>query len=93
MPRLVRRRPLLERIKAQLDPVDFLLYLSEELETNDWDSKTVGTNVGLAMNFAFLIARANSGRSRTKDPVFEDGGGFAWVAVLVSTCERCQERK
>ena len=74
MPRLVRRKPLGDRIKAMLNPMDFLLWLSEEIETRDWDSKLVGTQLGLAMNFAFLIARANSGRSRASDPVFEDGG-------------------
>ncbi|KAI0022715.1 hypothetical protein F4780DRAFT_164241 [Xylariomycetidae sp. FL0641] len=83
-PRLVRRRPLMERIKAQLDPMDFLLWLSEEIETRDWDSKLIGTQIGLAMNFAFLLARANSGGSRKVDAVFEDeataSGWFTFAA-------------
>ncbi|KAI0965218.1 hypothetical protein F4678DRAFT_340293 [Xylaria arbuscula] len=84
MPRLVRRRPLMERVKAMLNPMDFLLWLSEEIETHDWSSKTVGTQLGLAMNFAFLIARANSGGARVVDPVFEDGSSSSgWIAYLV----------
>ncbi|UKZ73603.1 hypothetical protein TrVFT333_001251 [Trichoderma virens FT-333] len=63
MPRLVRRRPLWERITSMLNPMDFLLWLSEELETRDWDSKLAGTQLGLGMNFAFLLARANFGSS------------------------------
>ncbi|KAI8633370.1 hypothetical protein F5Y19DRAFT_462413 [Xylariaceae sp. FL1651] len=86
MPRLVRKRPLVERIKAFLNPMDFLLWLSEEIETRDWDSKVVGTQFGLAMNFIFLLARANSGGTRVADPVFEDdyvGGTSGWLAYLV----------
>ncbi|KAL6881433.1 hypothetical protein J3F83DRAFT_722262 [Trichoderma novae-zelandiae] len=63
MPRLVRRRSLWERITSMLNPMDFLLWLSEELETRDWDSKLAGTQLGLGMNLAFLLARANSGSS------------------------------
>ncbi|KAI8951121.1 hypothetical protein F4801DRAFT_589977 [Xylaria longipes] len=85
MPRLVRKRPFMERVKAMLNPMDFLLWLSEEIETHDWSSKTIGTQLGLAMNFAFLIARANSGGTRVADPVFDDGGsGTGWVAYLIS---------
>ncbi|KAI0159633.1 hypothetical protein GGR57DRAFT_433076 [Xylariaceae sp. FL1272] len=85
MPRLVRRRPLMERVKAMLNPMDFLLWLSEEIETHDWDSKLVGTQLGLAMNFAFLLARANSGGTRVADPVFDDYGGRmgGWIVYLV----------
>ncbi|RFU73148.1 hypothetical protein TARUN_9113 [Trichoderma arundinaceum] len=43
--------------------MDFLLWLSEELETRDWDSKLAGTQLGLGMNLVFLLARANSGSS------------------------------
>jgi hypothetical protein len=85
MPRLVRRKPLLERVKTMLNPMDFLLWLSEEIETHDWHSKTVGTQVGLAMNFAFLLARANSGGTRVADPVFDDGESrLGWLSYLVS---------
>ncbi|KAJ8124614.1 hypothetical protein O1611_g9026 [Lasiodiplodia mahajangana] len=84
MPRLVRKRPLMERVTAMLNPMDFLLWLSEEIETHDWSSKTVGTQLGLAMNFAFLIARANSGGTRVADPVFDDGtGSSGWLAYVI----------
>lgn len=43
-----------------LNPMDFLLWLSEEMETRDWDSNLVGTQIGLSFNFVFLLARANS---------------------------------
>jgi hypothetical protein len=65
--------------------MDFLLWLSEEIETHDWDSKALGTQMGLAMNFTFLLARANSGGTRVADPVFDDGGSASgWIAYLVS---------
>lgn len=84
MPRLVRKKPFADRVKALLNPMDFLLWLSEEIETRDWNSKLVGTQIGLAMNFAFLLARANSGRSRARDPVFEDGGSSGFFTFFVS---------
>ncbi|KAJ8119903.1 hypothetical protein ONZ43_g3254 [Nemania bipapillata] len=85
MPRLVRRRPWIERVKSMLNPMDFLLWLSEEIETHDWSSKAVGTQLGLAMNFSFLLARANSGGARVADPVFDDGSSsVGWLAYVVS---------
>ncbi|CAM1511265.1 Fc.00g087780.m01.CDS01 [Cosmosporella sp. VM-42] len=83
MPRLVRRQPLSERIMASLNPMDFLLWLSEELETRDWDSASVGTKLGLGLNFIFLLARANSGSSSSSDDVFSDDGGSGWLAFFV----------
>ncbi|KAI0447543.1 hypothetical protein F4803DRAFT_546060 [Xylaria telfairii] len=84
MPRLVRKRPFMERVKAMLNPMDFLLWLSEEIETHEWSSNTVGTQLGLAMNFAFLIARANSGGTSVADPVFDDGASsVGWLAYLI----------
>ncbi|KAB5572531.1 hypothetical protein GE09DRAFT_1217089 [Coniochaeta sp. 2T2.1] len=77
--RLVRRQPLSEKVKAWLNILDFGLWLSEELETRDWDSKTVGTQLGLIASFLFLIARANSGRSSTRsDDVFGESSGSGW---------------
>ncbi|OTB08076.1 hypothetical protein M426DRAFT_317182 [Hypoxylon sp. CI-4A] len=84
-PRLVRRRPLLERVKAMLNPMDFLLWLSEEIETRDWNSKVVGTQMGMVMNFTFLLARANSGGARAADPVFDEGTVSGWFTFLVGT--------
>lgn len=87
-PRLVRRRPLAERIKSYLNPFDFLLWLSEELDSSDLDQwqKEWATPIGLLLNLVFLIARANSGSSttRTGDDVFgEDIGYTGWLAWFV----------
>ncbi|KAI7766919.1 hypothetical protein LZL87_005219 [Fusarium oxysporum] len=82
MPRLVRRQPLTERIMAAINPMDFLLWLSEELETRDWDSASVGTQMGLAMNFVFLLARTNSG-STPSDDIFSDETSSGWLSFLV----------
>ena len=35
MPRLVRRKPLLERIKANLDPVDWFFTVTEVFDSSD----------------------------------------------------------
>lgn len=84
MPRLVRKRPLYERIMATINPMDFLLWLSEELETREWESKVAGAQLGLAINFVFLLARANSGSGPSRDDVFSDAGSSGWVSFLVS---------
>lgn len=86
MPPLIRRRPLLERIKAYLNPLDFLLWLSEELDSSDWEQweKEWALPVGIALNVLFLVARANSQKSsRAHDDVFGDEGGVSYVAWLV----------
>ncbi|KAG0649355.1 hypothetical protein D0Z07_4195 [Hyphodiscus hymeniophilus] len=74
MPRLVRRRPLLERLRDYLNPGDFLLWLSEWFETSDWDTKQVGTPIALGLHVVMLIARANSGSTygSGRDDVFGD---------------------
>jgi hypothetical protein len=82
--RRVRQKPLSERIMAALNPMDFLLWLSEEMETRDWDSKVLGMQLGLGCNALFLLARANSGPSRKGDDVFGDDGGSGWVPFIVS---------
>lgn len=84
MPRLVRRKPFAERLKAMLNPMDFLLWLSEELETRDWDSKVVGTQLGVGVNFVFLLARANSGTTTPSDDIFSDDAGSGWLSFFVS---------
>ncbi|KAK7415321.1 hypothetical protein QQX98_005965 [Neonectria punicea] len=83
MPRLVRRQPLSERIMSALNPMDFLLWLSEELETRDWDSTATGTQLGLGFNFVFLVARANSASSSSSDDIFSDDSGSGWLAFFV----------
>ncbi|EPE09931.1 hypothetical protein F503_05026 [Ophiostoma piceae UAMH 11346] len=84
MPRLVRRQTLFQRISAAINPWDFLLWLSEEIETRELDSSSVGTQVGLVANFLFLLARANLGPSNTADDdVFGDGSGPGWISYLI----------
>ncbi len=87
MPRLVRRRPLGERIQAYLNPLDFVLWLSEELDSGDWDQwqKDWATPIGIGLNFVFLVARANSGPSTQRgDDVFGEAEGYTgWWAWLV----------
>ncbi|KAL9030112.1 MAG: hypothetical protein Q9196_001723 [Gyalolechia fulgens] len=90
MPRLVRRRPLAERIKAWLNPLDFLLWLSEEIDSSDWEQwqRNWSNTMGIALNIVFLIARANTGsRSRRRDDdVFGDdesyGGFVVWLVCV-----------
>lgn len=89
-PRLIRRRPLVERIKAYLDPVDFLLWLSEQVDADDWDrwQKDCATSFGLGLNVILLLARANSGISlrRRGDDVFGDDVIYtSWTAWFVSS--------
>jgi hypothetical protein len=86
MPRLVRRKPLWERITSSLNPRDFSLWLSEEIETRDLDAKEVGTYTGLALNFIFLLARGSSAAaSASHDDVFADDRGSGWLSFFVST--------
>lgn len=86
MPRLVRRKPLANRIRDFLNPGDFLLWLSEEIETRDWDSKHVATPLAFGLHFTLLIARANSGEKlgRGGDDVFgEDYSRTGWFTYIV----------
>lgn len=91
MPPLIRKAPLSERIKALLNPYDFLLWLSEELHESAIDEKLRDWTlpIGLAANFIYMIARANSaGETRgRRDDVFGDfdgRGGSGWFAWFVS---------
>jgi hypothetical protein len=88
MPAVVRRQPLFERIQAFLNPLDFLLWLSEELDTNGWDQleKEWAIPIGVGLNVIFLIARANvNAGSRRYDDVFgEATSGNGWLGWLVS---------
>ncbi len=85
MPRLVRRKPLVDRIKDYLNPADFLLWLSEEFETRDWDSRRVTTPLAGGLHFVFLIARANAGgEGGGYDDVFGDEySGTSWMTYIV----------
>ena len=87
MPKFVRRQPLTERIKAALDPYDFLLWLSEEVDSHGWDQleKEWAIPISFAFNFVFLVARANSkGTTGTYDDVFAESRGSGWGVWLVS---------
>ena len=87
MPRLIRRQPLVERIKGYLDPADFLLWLSEELESHGWDQleKEWAIPIGFGLNLIILMARANSrGGTGSYDDVFGDSKSEAtWLNWLV----------
>ena len=90
MPPLIRRRPLSERIKAYLDPYDWLLWLSEELNSNELDDalKDWAWSIGIAVNLLFMVARANSGGEAPAggDDVFGDytaRAGTGWLRWLV----------
>ena len=86
MPKYVRRQPLADRIRAALNLYDFLLWLSEEIDSHGWDQleKEWAIPIGFACNFIFLIARANSKKStRIHDDVFGESGGSGWGVWLV----------
>lgn len=88
MPAVVRRQPLFERIQAYLNPLDFLLWLSEELDTNGWEQleKEWAIPIGVGLNVVFIIARANANLgARGSDDVFgEPAAGNGWLGWLVS---------
>ncbi|KAL5889329.1 hypothetical protein ACKVWC_004561 [Pyricularia oryzae] len=79
--RLVRRRPLSERISGWLNPSDFLLWASEEIKTRDLDAASVGTKIAVGANVVFLIARANYGATITGDDVFSEPR-FNWATLF-----------
>lgn len=86
MPKIVRRQPLSERIAAYLNPYDFLLWLSEELESSGWDQieKEWALPIGAGLNLIFLIARSNTQtRSTSYDDVFGESLGSGWLVWLV----------
>jgi hypothetical protein len=83
MPRLVRRAPLSERIQAYLDPSDWLIWISEELNSNDWEdfAQAYAVYIGFGANILFVIAQANSGASTSydRDNVFKEVSGPGWM--------------
>jgi hypothetical protein len=89
MPRLVRQAPLMERIKGYLDPMDWLMWASEELNSSDWEEFAQGyaTPIGLAMNLLFVIAKANakSSNARVDDVFGEYRARSGWFKWFVST--------
>ena len=94
MPRLVRRAPLSERLKNYLNPLDFLLWLSEELNGLDWDEyKEWSVPIGLGVNLIFLVARANTSAQHEQwdDDIFGDyegkygSGWLKWLVSIIAT--------
>src|ERR1700712_604308 len=85
MPRLVRRKAPLERLTEYLTPGDWLLWLSEEFETRDWDSKQFGTPLACGLHILFLTARANtaSGGGKHDDVFGDDYSGTGWLSYIV----------
>jgi hypothetical protein len=83
MPRLVRRAPLAERIKAYTDPSDWLIWISEELNSSDWEdfASSYALYIGFSANLVFVLAQANSGASAASDDdgVFNEVEGPGWV--------------
>src|SRR5881398_1537270 len=93
MPRLVRRQPLSERIANFFNPWDFLLWISEEVDSSDWAQleKDWAQPLGFGLNFIFLIARANSATqtSRADDDIFGDySSGASVLSWAVRTLDR-----
>src|SRR5438034_8510926 len=58
-----------ERIRIFLNPLDFLLWLSEELDTSGWEQleKEWAISIGVGLNVVFLIARANANLGARRD--------------------------
>ncbi|PVH93621.1 hypothetical protein DM02DRAFT_619159 [Periconia macrospinosa] len=90
MPRLVRQRPLGERIKSWIDPEDWHIWISDKLDSEDWEdfAKEHSRILGFAMNLVFIIAQANASRSsESDDDVLLGGNGgpgwFAWFCRLL----------
>ena len=87
----MRRAPLIERIKAYLDPYDFLLWIAEELNDDAYDEwlKIWATPIGIGLNIGFILARGASRPHSGSDDVFGDDGrkGSGWFAWMVSTSD------
>ncbi|WPG99872.1 Hypothetical protein R9X50_00269200 [Acrodontium crateriforme] len=94
MPRLVRRAPLKDRIKAFLDPEEFLFWLSEQIHDDTFEEllKEWATSIGVGLNILFIIARGASTASTSSglDDVFGEGdegvsgsGLISWIAAFI----------
>lgn len=90
MPRLVRRAPLLERLKTYLDLNDWYLWLWEEWNDDAYGEwlKDWATPLGIVSNVVFILARGASSPSsgRGRDDVFGDSDGRSssgWLVWLV----------
>ncbi|KAL6703863.1 hypothetical protein ACN47E_008997 [Coniothyrium glycines] len=88
MPRLVRRAPLAERIKAYTDPSDWLIWIAEELNSSDWDefAASYAVYIGFAANLLFVLAQANGGAATSSDDdgVFREVSGPGWIKWMMN---------
>ncbi|KAF2748602.1 hypothetical protein M011DRAFT_457347 [Sporormia fimetaria CBS 119925] len=91
MPPVIRKAPLTERIKNYLDPVEWFMWASEELNSSDWDefASNYATSIGFGANLVYIFAQANTGRRNTVgDDVFGEprsnsSGWLRWFLNLV----------
>lgn len=67
--------------------MDFLLWLSEEMETRDWNP-AFGMQLGLGLNLLFLVVRASSGSEKASDEIFGHDRATSWFSMLVSQHRR-----
>jgi hypothetical protein len=87
MPPVVRRAPLSERIKAYFDLSDWLIWISEELNSSDWEefASAYALYIGFGANLLFVLAQANSGASTASDDdgVFNEVQGPGWIKWIM----------
>ncbi|KAJ4360031.1 uncharacterized protein N0V89_000590 [Didymosphaeria variabile] len=89
--RLVRKAPLMERVKAYLDVHDWLLWIYEELNTNDWEdfAKDYAFIIGFVFNLVYIIAQANTASGPRNDDILlgsnNGPGWFTWFSKLAVT--------
>ncbi|KAI1000040.1 hypothetical protein K3495_g8156 [Podosphaera aphanis] len=86
MPRLVRRRPIFVRFKDFFNIEDWLLWISEELGTREWDTQQFGYTIAFVSHSLSLIALANVGTSEgSGDDVFVDShSGTGWLKYIAT---------
>ncbi len=85
----MRRKATLDRIKDYLSLGDWLLWLSEEFETREWDTKQYATPLAIGLHIIFLIAKANTGTSGNYDDVFgEEESGSGWLGWIVGSASQ-----
>jgi hypothetical protein len=90
--RVVRRAPLIDRIRALLNPAELALWAWEEVVSHDWEEfdRQWSTVFGLGLNLVFVLARMNSAATSNGDDIFEDyrggtSGALAWMVSVFLT--------
>lgn len=90
MPRLVRRAPFSQRIRAYLDFSDWRIWISESLDTSDLEESASNHALifGCGAQLLFILAQANSGAFTSADDddddFFGDTQGSGWMGWLMS---------